>query len=163
MSQGFWRVYKAKVLQTFNTEQETEYQEESDTAEMIEPENPDVGDEGLNMSQLARKVQGSLGWRSVTSLFSKEEDQRTEERQEHEEDQPPVQLPSDTTPERTSSSALWDVFSNRWRQSAAQRTEERGVLAEPPAELNETQHHEETTFKWGFLTSKLSELRNKSD
>ncbi|KAM4700644.1 uncharacterized protein C1orf232 homolog [Discoglossus pictus] len=162
MSQGFWRVYKAKVLQTFNAEQEGEIQEESDIAEMIEPETPDVEDEGINMSQLARKVQGALGWRSVTSIFSREEQERVEQRPEQGEEETPVPQPTESPPQRTSS-ALWGVFTSRWQQSTAERSEERGVLAELPSEPSEPQRQEEAPFKWGFLTSKLSELRSKNE
>ncbi|XP_075437521.1 uncharacterized protein C1orf232 homolog isoform X2 [Ascaphus truei] len=157
--QGFWKVYKAKVLQTFNAEQEGEAQEESYTAEVIEPDTPDVEDEGLNMSHLARKVQGALGWRSVTSLFSKEEEQRPEQGAE----QPSASCPSEATPHERSSSGLWDVFANRWQQSSVEPPEPQGVLAEPPEEHSEAQYPEEMPFKWGFLTSKLAELRGKSD
>ncbi|KAM8976258.1 uncharacterized protein C1orf232 homolog [Pelodytes ibericus] len=164
MSQGFWKVYKAKVLQTFNAEQED--MQENDTTEMIEPENQAEDEEGLNMSQLAKKVQGALGWRSVTSLFSKEEEQgagHTEEtRPEQEIEQPPCQHPPENLPERNPS-ALWDVFSSRWQQGSAERSQGKGVLAEPPVESNAAQHTEETPFKWGFLTSKLAELRSKGD
>ncbi|XP_075437523.1 uncharacterized protein C1orf232 homolog isoform X4 [Ascaphus truei] len=129
------------------------------TAEVIEPDTPDVEDEGLNMSHLARKVQGALGWRSVTSLFSKEEEQRPEQGAE----QPSASCPSEATPHERSSSGLWDVFANRWQQSSVEPPEPQGVLAEPPEEHSEAQYPEEMPFKWGFLTSKLAELRGKSD
>ncbi|KAM4796322.1 uncharacterized protein C1orf232 homolog [Rhinophrynus dorsalis] len=160
MSQNFWKLYKAKVLQTFNTEQEGETHEESDTAEMIEPENPESEDEGINMSQIAKKVQGALGWRSVTSLFHKEGEQKAEQEAE----QPPAQLSSDN-PQEKRSSALWDVFASRWQQSSAERSEAQGVLAEPPEGPTEAQQSEpeEIPFRWGFLTSKLAELRSKSN
>ncbi|KAM3933725.1 uncharacterized protein C1orf232 homolog [Leptodactylus fuscus] len=163
MSQSFWKVYKTKVLQTFNAEQDGEALEESDAAEIIEPEKSELEDEGINMSQLAKKVQGTFGWRTVTSLFTKEDeevaDQREEERPEMSTEQTPS---SDTTPQK-SSSALWDVFTSRWQQSTVQRSEARGVLAEPPEEHIEAQHVEETPFRWSFLTSKLAELRNKNE
>ncbi|XP_053310506.1 uncharacterized protein C1orf232 homolog [Spea bombifrons] len=166
MSQGFWKVYKAKVLQTFNAEQDGETQEENDTTEIIEPESPDIGEEGLNMSQLAKKVQGAFGWRSVTSLFSKDEDQRMDQRAEYtteqESEQPPCPPPQENPPERNPS-ALWGVFSSRWHQNSAERSQGRGVLAEPPVESSSTQQFEETPFRWGFLTSKLAELRSKGD
>ncbi|OCT94464.1 uncharacterized protein C1orf232-like [Xenopus laevis] len=156
MSQNFWKLYKSKVLQSFNAEQEEEPKEENDTVEMIEEENPEVEAEGLNMSQLAQKVQGALGWRSVASLFSKEEEQQPEQVEE----QSPEEQPKDNPPPKRSS-ALWDVFANRWQQSSAERSEARGVLAEPPEEPNEVQP-EETPFRWGFLTSKIAELRSKN-
>ncbi|XP_063309297.1 uncharacterized protein C1orf232 homolog isoform X1 [Pelobates fuscus] len=167
MSQAFWKVYKSKVLQTFNAEEDGEIQEESDTAEMIEPEKQDMGEEGLNMSQLAKKVQGALGWRSITSLFGKEEEEhRTDHgadtRPEEEEEQPSSPNLQETPQERNPS-ALWSVFSRRWQQSSTERTQSRGVLAEPPVDSNVAQHTEETPFRWGFLTSKIAELRSKSD
>ncbi|XP_040277825.1 uncharacterized protein C1orf232 homolog [Bufo bufo] len=165
MSQSFWKVYKAKVLQTFNTEQNEEAHEESDTTEIIEPENQENGDEGLNMSQLARKVQGTFGWRTVTSLFTREEqetDQRVEQASEMETEETASSRTSDNPPQK-SSSALWDVFTSRWQQSTVQPSEAKGVLEEPPEEHSETHHVEETPFKWGFLTSKLAELRSKNE
>ncbi|XP_063810824.1 uncharacterized protein C1orf232 homolog [Pseudophryne corroboree] len=166
MSQNFWKVYKAKVLQTFNTEQDGETHEESDTAEIINAENMDNGDEGLNMSHLAKKVQGAFGWRSVTSLFTKEEEHRTDENIEHRPEQAAEQSPSSHPPDnlpQKSPSALWDVFSTRWHQSSAEHSEARGVLSEPPPEQHEAQQAEETPFRWSFLTSKLADLRSKSD
>ncbi|XP_075706701.1 uncharacterized protein C1orf232 homolog [Rhinoderma darwinii] len=133
---------------------------------MIEPDNPENGDEGLNMSQLARKVQGSFGWRTVTSLFTKEEEQETDQRFEQRPEIAAEQTPSSHTsdnPPQKSSSPLWNVFTSRWHQSAVQRSEAIGVLAEPPEEHNEAQHVEETPFRWSFLTSKLAELRSKNE
>ncbi|XP_069828652.1 uncharacterized protein C1orf232 homolog [Dendropsophus ebraccatus] len=165
MSQSFWKVYKAKVLQTFNAEQDGETLEESETTE-IEPENPENGEEGLNMSQLAKKVQGTFGWRTVASLFTKEEEEETdqgvEQQPEMETEQNPSYRTSETPPQK-SSSALWNVFASRWQQSNAQRSEARGVLAEPPEEHNEAPRAEETPFRWSFLTSKLAELRSKNE
>ncbi|KAM5180429.1 uncharacterized protein C1orf232 homolog [Mantella aurantiaca] len=166
MSQGFWKVYKAKVLQTFGTEQDGEALEESNTTEVIENESQDNGDEGLNMSQLAKKVQGAFGWRSVTSLFSKDDEHRTEQDVEQIVEQAPEQAPppcSEDHPSEKRPSALWDVFSSRWQQRSAERSEAIGVLADPPAEQNEVHHAEETPFKWNFLTSKLAELRSKNE
>ncbi|XP_066428566.1 uncharacterized protein C1orf232 homolog [Eleutherodactylus coqui] len=166
MSQSFWNVYKAKVLQTFNAEEDGETLEESDTAEIIEPEIPENEDDGLNMSQIAKKVQGTFGWRTVTSLFTKEEEQRTDERIEQRPEMATEQTSSSCTsdnPAQKSSSALWNVFTSRWQQSTVQHSEARGVLAEPPEEHNEAQHVEETPFRWGFLTSKLAELRSKNE
>ncbi|XP_071993179.1 uncharacterized protein C1orf232 homolog isoform X1 [Engystomops pustulosus] len=166
MSQSFWKVYKAKVLQTFNAEHDEEAFEENDTAEIIEPEKSENGDEVLNMSQLAKKVQGTFGWRTVTSLFTKEEDQGTDQRDEQRPEMSAEQTPSSRTsdsPPQKSSSALWDVFTSRWQQSNTQRSEARGVLAEPPEEHNEAQRAEETPFRWSFLTSKLAELRSKNE
>ncbi|XP_075051642.1 uncharacterized protein C1orf232 homolog [Mixophyes fleayi] len=166
MSQSFWKIYKAKVLQTFNAEQDGETHEESESAEIIEAENLDNGGEELNMSHFARKVQGAFGWRSVTSLFTKEEEQRTdqkvEERPEQTVEQSPLSHPPDNPPQKKPS-ALWDVFSSRWHQSTAERSEARGVLSEPPDDHNEAQQAQETPFRWSFLTSKLADLTSKSD
>ncbi|XP_056413434.1 uncharacterized protein C1orf232 homolog isoform X1 [Hyla sarda] len=166
MSQSFWKVYKAKVLQTFNAEQDGEVLEESDTPE-TEPENPENGEEGMNMSQLAKKVQATFGWRTVTSLFTKEDeeegtDQRVEQRQEIATEQTPSSRTSDNPPQK-SSTALWNVFTSRWQQNTVQRSEAKGVLAEPPEEHNEAKNGEETPFRWNFLTSKLAELRSKNE
>ncbi|KAM4048002.1 uncharacterized protein C1orf232 homolog [Anomaloglossus baeobatrachus] len=166
MSQGFWKVYKTKVLQTFNADHEEETMEESDSTEIIEPENPENGDEGINMSHFAKKVQGTFGWKTVTSLFTKEEDHGTDQRVEQEPEMTTEQTPSSCTSDnhpQKSSSPLWNVFTSRWQQSTVQRSEARGVLAEPPEEYNEAQHVEETPFKWSFLTKKISELRSKNE
>ncbi|KAM9321573.1 uncharacterized protein C1orf232 homolog [Gastrophryne carolinensis] len=163
---SLWSVYKAKVLQTFGTESDGEMPEESDTSEIIENENQENDAEGLNMSHLARKVQGAFGWKGVSSLFFKDEEQRTDQVVEQQPEQVLEQSPSSRfqdNPSEKRSSALWSVFTNKWQQRSAERTEARGVLSEPPAEQNESDHAEETPFRWNFLTSKLAELRSKSD
>ncbi|XP_068125307.1 uncharacterized protein C1orf232 homolog [Hyperolius riggenbachi] len=140
--------------------------QQSDTSEMIENENQENEEEGLNMSQIARKVQGAIGWRSVTSLFSNDDEHRTDPRAEPRPEQAMEQPSSSRSPDNPSekrSTALWDVFSSKWQQRSAERSEARGVLSEPPEEHNEAHQPEETPFRWNFLTSKLAELRSKGD
>ncbi|CAJ0966755.1 unnamed protein product [Ranitomeya imitator] len=112
------------------------------------------------------QVQGTFGWKTVTSLFTKEEEHGTDGRVEQEPEitteETPASCTSDNHPQK-SSSALWNVFTSRWQQNTVQRSEARGVLAEPPEERNEAQHVEETPFKWSFLTKKLEELRSKNE
>ncbi|XP_077337198.1 uncharacterized protein C1orf232 homolog [Lithobates pipiens] len=163
---SLWKTYKTKVLQTFGTEEDGETLEESHPSEVTENENQEDGDEGLNMSQLARKVQGAFGWSSVTSLFSKDDDHRTDQDVDQMAEQAPEQAPPSRSldhPSEKRSSALWGVFTNRWQQKTSEHSEAKGVLADPPAEQNEAHHVEETPFKWNFLTTKLAELRSKSD
>ncbi|XP_072277858.1 uncharacterized protein C1orf232 homolog [Pyxicephalus adspersus] len=165
MSQSFWKIYKAKVLQTFGTEQDGETFEESNTSEVIQDESQDNEVEGLNMSQLARKVQGAFGWRSVTSLFTKDDEHRSDQDVEQMEEQVPEEAPQSSLdyPSEKRSSPLWDVFTSRWQQRSAEHSEAQGVLADPPEQQNEVHQAEETPFKWSFLTSKLAELRSKND
>ncbi|KQL61173.1 testis development-related protein-like protein [Amazona aestiva] len=79
MAQGFWQLYKAKVLQTLGEARaDGALQDEGDQPELMEMAEPPVlMEEGPSpVSQLARKVQGvgARGWRTLSSLFTREDE-----------------------------------------------------------------------------------------
>ncbi|XP_069478908.1 uncharacterized protein C1orf232 homolog [Ambystoma mexicanum] len=179
MSNAFWKVYKAKVLQTFGNEQAEELQEERDQPEILESDSSSPMDEGMqSVSQLAQKVQGAgaKGWRTMASLFNKEdEDQLLTP--EPIPDHPLAPKPEDAPKEKKF--GLWDVFATKWQQTSVNRNEaqsefsdhmtENSTVPEEPSNDdpyssngNDIQEPAETPFKWGFLTSKLAELKSKN-
>ncbi|KAJ1176296.1 hypothetical protein NDU88_001578 [Pleurodeles waltl] len=179
MSQAFWKVYKAKVLQTFGSEQEEELHEERDQPELIESGSPPPMDEGMqSVSQLAQKVQGAgaKGWRTMASLFNKEDEHKLLT-PDPVPDHPLAPKPEE--PPKEKKLGLWDVFATKWQQTSINRDDTQSEYSEHVAENssiseepvnedpyssngNETPEPAEMPFKWGFLTSKLAELKSKN-
>ncbi|XP_053254690.1 uncharacterized protein C1orf232 homolog isoform X2 [Podarcis raffonei] len=156
MTQGFWKVYKAKVLQTLGGE--------------------------LPEEELQDEVQGVgvKGWRSVSSLFSREDEHKLLA-PEPCPDHPLAARPEEDSPSEKKTSGLWDVFATKWQQTSAlekaaskaesgdQMSEGTGASGEMAAEEdsctsldNDLREAEGVAFKWSFLTSKLAEIKNKS-
>ncbi|XP_028594613.2 uncharacterized protein C1orf232 homolog isoform X2 [Podarcis muralis] len=156
MTQGFWKVYKAKVLQTLGGE--------------------------LPEEELQDEVQGVgvKGWRSVSSLFSREDEHKLLA-PEPCADHPLAARPEEDSPSEKKTSGLWDVFATKWQQTSAlekaaskaesgdQMSEGIGASGEMAAEEasctsldNDLREAEGVAFKWSFLTSKLAEIKNKS-
>ncbi|KAF1456629.1 hypothetical protein FQV08_0013594, partial [Pygoscelis antarcticus] len=171
MSQGFWRLYKAKVLQTLGGGQaDGALQEEGDSPELMETaEPPTLMEEGPSpVSQLARKVQGvgARGWRTLSSLFTHEDEHQLlspEPCADHPlAASPPEPPPSEKVP------GFWDLFATKWQQASGL---DKGVPplepgespAEPPGDDgSDLREPEEGAFRWGFLAGKLAEIRNKN-
>ncbi|XP_025022325.1 uncharacterized protein C1orf232 homolog [Python bivittatus] len=185
MTQGFWKVYKAKVLQALGGElQEEDLQDERENPELVETTDSILlTEEGLNpVSQLARRVQGAgvKSWRTVSSLFSREdEDQLLAP--EPCADHPLAAKPAGESPSEKKTSGLWDVFATKWQQTSAlekmaakvdpreEIAEGSGMSGEMAAEEasdlghdNDLREAEGVAFKWSFLTSKFTELKNKN-
>ncbi|XP_060131770.1 uncharacterized protein C1orf232 homolog [Zootoca vivipara] len=185
MTQGFWKVYKAKVLQTLGGElPDEEFQDERDNPELMETTDSTLlTEEGSNpVSQLARRVQGVgvKGWRSVSSLFSREDEHKLLA-PEPCPDHPLAARPEEDSPSEKKTSGLWDVFATKWQQTSAlekaaskaesgdQMSEGVGAAGEMADEEasctsldNDLRDAEGVAFKWSFLTSKLAEIKNKS-
>ncbi|XP_040443838.1 uncharacterized protein C1orf232 homolog [Falco naumanni] len=168
MAQGFWRLYKTKVLQTLGGARvDGALQEEGDPPELMETaEPPALMEEGPSpMSQLARKVQGvgARGWRTLSSLFTREDEHQLlspEPCADHPlAAEPP---PSENAP------SFWDLFATKWQQASGPDKEapppEPGESpGEPPGDDgSDLREPEEGAFHWGFLASKLAEIRNKN-
>ncbi|KAH0631190.1 hypothetical protein JD844_005402 [Phrynosoma platyrhinos] len=187
MSQGFWKVYKAKVLQTLGGElQEDDLQDERETPELMETTDSTLlTEEGSNpVSQLARRVQGAgvKSWRTVSSLFSREDEHKllaSEPCADH----PLAAKPVEESASEKKTSGLWDVFATKWQHtSALEKMATKADAREEPAEGssgssgemaaeeeasstsqdNDLREAEGVAFKWSFLTNKLAEMKNKS-
>ncbi|XP_062996261.1 uncharacterized protein C1orf232 homolog isoform X2 [Elgaria multicarinata webbii] len=155
MTQGFWKVYKTKVLQTLGGE----------------PQEDDLQDEVQGA--------GAKGWRTMSSLFSREDEHKllpSEPCADH----PLAAKPTEDSPSEKTS-GLWDVFASKWQQTTAlekmatmaetreqtaESTEASGETADEEASStghdNDLREAEGAAFKWSFLTSKLAEMKNKS-
>ncbi|KAJ6663457.1 hypothetical protein lerEdw1_009536 [Lerista edwardsae] len=148
MTQGFWKVYKAKVLQTLGGEsQDEDLQDEMLNAlapslaagsyfypqitfsfqreipEMMETTDSTLlTEEGTNpVSQLARRVQGAgvKGWRTVSTLFSREDEHKLLA-SESCADHPLAARPAEEEEDSEKKTpGLWDVFTTKWQQTSA--------------------------------------------
>ncbi|XP_075764902.1 uncharacterized protein C1orf232 homolog [Pelodiscus sinensis] len=176
MTQGLWKGYKAKVLQSLGAEgQEEQLQEERENPELVETTDaPALLEEGSNpISQLARRVQGAgaRGWRTMSSLFSREDEHQLLS-PEPCADHPLAPKAAEPPAAEKTPAGLWDVFAARWQQASAldQRTAPPGPAAQlsgdPPGEeppySSDLREPEEGAFKWGFLASKLAEIRSRN-
>ncbi|KAJ7304310.1 hypothetical protein JRQ81_011856 [Phrynocephalus forsythii] len=186
MAQGFWKVYKAKVLQTLGGElQEDDLQDEKESPELMETTDSTLlTEEGSNpVSQLARRVQGAgaKSWKTMSSLFAREDEDKllaSEPCADH----PLAAKPVEESPSEKTS-GLWDVFATKWQQMPAlekmsakadtRETTDEGGGSEAYGETNteeascsspdnDLREAEGVAFKWSFLTSKLAEMKNKN-
>ncbi|KAK1806385.1 hypothetical protein P4O66_004904 [Electrophorus voltai] len=165
-----WNVYKSKVMNTFNPDgsdnpanpQEQEIPEEVVT-EVPQEKAPVQEDEtSTTVSQLAKKVQGAgaMGWKSVSALFNKEEEQQSVQNQR----QPAADHPLAVRPqeEDNKNSGFWDSFTTKWQQATGA---EAGVAGEAEQSgqgyVSEGGANEDpSSFKWDFVTNKLAELKS---
>ncbi|XP_032900971.1 uncharacterized protein C1orf232 homolog isoform X1 [Amblyraja radiata] len=181
MSQGFWKIYKSKVLKSFTAEEEEEEikEQNNDTAMDM------TAEEGSSpVSMLAKKVQGASakGWKCMSSLFNKDDEHKLLQAEntapvEHVLSEP---APKEPEPERKAT-GFWDVFATRWSQASETKKAADAGSGEGEATSGTrsqasdadnscgsgqyTSLEEEPTdpvFKWNFVTSKLAELKNKS-
>nr|XP_033810495.1 uncharacterized protein C1orf232 homolog [Geotrypetes seraphini] len=178
MSQGFWKTYKARVLQSFGNEQEEELQDERENPQPMDPQPSAVMEEGISsVSQLAQKVQGAgaRGWRSMASLFNKEDEHKLltpDPSADH-----PLALKPEDNVASEKTPGLWDIFATKWQMSSSQsknlaQSEFSERVAETStapgdqlvddANSSDGREAEEMPFKWSFVTNKLAELRSKS-
>ncbi|XP_053942345.1 uncharacterized protein C1orf232 homolog [Cuculus canorus] len=168
MTQGFWRLYKAKVLQTLGgTRVDGTLQEEGDPPELMETsEPPALMEEGPSpVSQLVRKVQGVgvRGWRTLSSLFTSEDEHQLLS------PEPCTDHPLAAEPPRSEKSpGFWDLFATKWQQASGldkevPLPEPDESPGEPPGDDgSDLREPEEGAFHWGFLAGKLAEIRNKT-
>ncbi|KAI6073335.1 Testis development-related protein-like isoform X1 [Aix galericulata] len=186
MTQGFWGLYKARVLQALGEEvpggghgraeppghplpSPGGASLQGDPPELMEAAEPPVpAEEGPGpVAQLARKVQGvgARGWRSLSALFAREDEHRLLSP-----DHPLAASPAEPPP-APKPPGFWDLLATKWQQAAAPEPEEPPTTTEPgdspgeppgdegPDDLREP---EEGAFRWGFLACKLAEIRNKN-
>nr|XP_008118775.1 PREDICTED: testis development-related protein isoform X1 [Anolis carolinensis] len=185
MTQAFWKVYKAKVMQTLGGEsQEEDLEDERESPELMETTDSTLlTEEGSNpVSQLARRVQGAgaKSWRTVSSLFSREDEHKllaSEPCADH----PLAAKPEEDSASEKRTAGLWDVFASKWPQPSG--LEKMVDPREPPArgrsgdsaaeeeeegeaggtgQDNDLREAEGMAFKWSFLTNKLAEMKNRS-
>ncbi|XP_029101902.1 uncharacterized protein C1orf232 isoform X1 [Scleropages formosus] len=118
-----WKVYKSKVLKTLNpdlTEGPVEEQineAESDLTPVQEDEGPSA------MSQLAKRMQGAgaKGWRSMSALFSKDDEhQLLESETQSAADHPLAAKPEELRPSKRNT-GFWDSFATKWQQTSTMR------------------------------------------
>ncbi|XP_025899088.1 uncharacterized protein C1orf232 homolog [Nothoprocta perdicaria] len=165
MTQAFWRLYKAKVLQTLGGERA----EDEDPPELMETaEPPALAEEGTSpVSQLARKVQGvgAKGWRTLSSLFGREDEHQLlgpEPCADHPLAASPAELPPAKAP------GFWDLFASKWQPTSASEEPEPEPGESPVEPVGDSgsgsslHKPEEGGFRWGFLAGKLAEIRNKN-
>ncbi|XP_059724776.1 uncharacterized protein C1orf232 homolog [Haemorhous mexicanus] len=171
MAQGFWRLYKAKVLQTLGAPRpDGALQDEGDPPELMETaEPPALLEEGASpVSQLARKVQGvgARGWRTLSSLFTREDEHQLlspEPCPDH-----PLAAEPPEVPHTEKAPGFWDLFATKWQQAAGPDKagpppEPDESPGEPPGDDgSDLREPEEGAFHWGFLAGKLAEIRNKN-
>ncbi|XP_067867151.1 uncharacterized protein C1orf232 [Heterodontus francisci] len=180
MNQGIWKVYKSKVLKSFNADEEEEIKEQNNDTVM----DMTTEEGSSSVSQLAKKVQGASvrGWKCMSSLFNKDD--------EHKllpvENTAPVEhvlseaAPHESGPEKKLT-AFWDAFATKWNQTSEANKGSDGA-GEGEGEAASTTHSEDgateniprsgaysnleepsdPSFKWNFVTSKLAELKNRS-
>ncbi|XP_065506598.1 uncharacterized protein C1orf232 homolog [Caloenas nicobarica] len=168
MTQGFWRLYKAKVLQTLGgARADGALQEEGDPPELMETdETPALTEEGPSpVSQLARKVQGvgARGWRTLSSLFTREDEHQLLS------SEPCADHPLAASPPHSEKApGFWDLFATKWQQASGpdkemSPPEPAESPGEPPGDDDsDLREPEEGAFRWGFLAGKLAEIRNKN-
>ncbi|KAJ4930948.1 hypothetical protein JOQ06_025249 [Pogonophryne albipinna] len=192
-----WKVYKSKVLKTFNPEYEEDAAEEED-------EGPNA------VSQLAKKMQGAgaKSWNRFSTLFNKEDEhQLLEETESPPVPDHPLAIRPEEPPRPTKRSAFWDSFASNWaakkqaeaaaaaaaNETAAtqgeegvteaggeisqdgqipqgEESEEGGDGGEGGRSSNSFSKYvslgggsEDAPFKWNFVTSKLAEMKTKSN
>ncbi|XP_052473813.1 uncharacterized protein C1orf232-like [Carassius gibelio] len=188
-----WKVYKSKVMKTLNPDMEEDTVEEvPDVAEDMTPVQSDEGPGA--MTQLAKRMQGAgaKGWKSVSSLFTKEDEhQLLEADNQPAADHPLAVKPEEPPQPNKRSTGFWDSFATKWHQEAAMRQAEAGgdggqeVGNESGARAEDGDNQAEAgdsgtgnsfskyatlgegsddtpAFKWNFVTSKLAELKTKS-
>ncbi|KAK2903642.1 hypothetical protein Q8A67_008355 [Cirrhinus molitorella] len=121
-----WKVYKSKVMKTLNPDMEEETVEEvTDAAEDITPIQSDEGPSSV--TQLAKRMQGAgaKGWKSVSSLFTKDDEhQLLEADNQPAADHPLAVKPEEPPRPNKRSTGFWDNFATKWHQAAAMRQAE---------------------------------------
>ncbi|XP_073704097.1 uncharacterized protein C1orf232 [Garra rufa] len=121
-----WKVYKSKVMKTLNPDMEEETVEE--VTDAVEDMTPIQSDEGPSaVTQLAKRMQGAgaKGWKSVSSLFTKDDEHQLLEA----DNQPAADHPLAVKPEEPPrlnkrGTGFWDNFATKWHQAAAMRQAE---------------------------------------
>ncbi|XP_037130601.1 uncharacterized protein C1orf232 [Syngnathus acus] len=145
-----WRLYKGKVLKTFNPEYVDDSAEEVSEVEedMMSPVQHDEGQNAV--SQLARKMQGAgaKSWNRLSALFNKDDEHQLLQ----ETPSPPVaDHPLAVKPEEpcrpARRSGFWDSFAANWAakkqaEAAAAATREAMDANEGVSEVGELEEEE---------------------
>ncbi|XP_043942633.1 uncharacterized protein C1orf232 homolog [Protopterus annectens] len=186
MNQALWKTYKSKVLKTFGSDQEDEedYKEQANDNEDTVESSDMTEEKSSSVSVFAQKMQGAgaKGWRTVSSLFSKDDDQKllTSESNIPQADHPLAAKPEEDKFQQKRG-GFWDIFAAKWQQTSATnqnaaQSQYGENVAECSGEMTDGQNEnldysenssdlrdmEDTGFKWGFLTSKLAELKSRN-
>uniref|UniRef100_A0A8C2Z8N3 Testis development-related protein n=1 Tax=Cyclopterus lumpus TaxID=8103 RepID=A0A8C2Z8N3_CYCLU len=152
---------------------------ENDVSPMQEDEGPNA------VSQLAKKMQGAgtKSWNRLSSLFNKDDElQLLEETESPPVADHPLAIKPETPPRPTKRTAIWDSFAANWAakkqaEAAAAATMEAKAgqgeegVTEAEGEESQSGHipqgeergSEDASFKWNFVTSKLAEMKTKSN
>ncbi|KAI4890757.1 hypothetical protein NFI96_014110 [Prochilodus magdalenae] len=128
-----FKAYKSKVMKTLNPEAEEDPVEEViEAPEEMTPVQPDEGPS--TVTQLAKRVQGvgAKGWKSVTSLFNKDDEHQLLEAET--DNQPVADHPLAVKPEEPPrpskrNTGFWDNFATKWHQAAAMKQAEAASAA----------------------------------
>ncbi|XP_067318223.1 uncharacterized protein C1orf232-like [Anolis sagrei] len=184
MTQAFWKVYKAKVIQTLGVEsQEEDLEDKIESPKMMETTDSTLltEEESNPVSQLAQRVQGAgaKSCRTAAFLFSREDEHKllaSEPCADH----PLAAKPEEDSASKKRTAGLWDVFASKWQQPSGlekmvdpREPFTRGRSGETVAEEeeeeaggtgqdNDLREAEGMAFKWSFLTNKLVEMKNRS-
>ncbi|XP_041798216.1 uncharacterized protein C1orf232 [Chelmon rostratus] len=181
-----WKVYKSKVLKTLNPEYEEDAAEEVTEVEndMMSPVQEDEGPNAV--SQLARKMQGAgtKSWNRLSAIFNKDDEhQLLEETESPPVADHPLAVKPEEPPRPTRRSGFWDSFATNWaakkqaeaaaaaaaaNEAAAGQGEEgvTGAVGEESQDGQITEGEErsgDASFKWNFVTSKLADLKTKTN
>ncbi|XP_076866820.1 uncharacterized protein C1orf232 [Brachyhypopomus gauderio] len=166
-----WNMYKNKVMSTINPDgsedpaspERQEVPEEVVTEVPQDPPPVQEDEAATAVSQLAKKMQGAgaMGWKSVSALFNKDEEQPPI----HHQRQPAADHPLAIRPQEQDqcNSGFWDSFTTKWQQATGA---ESGMEAETEQSSQSYAseggaNEEPPSFKWDFVTSKLAELKTK--
>nr|XP_015195320.1 PREDICTED: testis development-related protein-like [Lepisosteus oculatus] len=185
MNPALWKTYKSKVLKTLNPDFEEDAVEQSNEVETDLAATPE--DEGASaVSQLARKMQGAgaKGWKSMSALFSREDEHKLLASESQPAADHPLAPKQEEPRLNKRATGFWDSFATKWQQQSAAMKEAESELAgevvpedagstpeeggiEEGESNNSTKYTtlggaEDTGFKWNFVTSKLAELKSKS-
>ncbi|XP_039972594.1 uncharacterized protein C1orf232 [Xiphias gladius] len=128
-----WKVYKSKVLKTFNPEYEEDAAEE--VTEVENDVSPVQEDEAPNaISQLAKKMQGAgaKSWNRLSALFSRDDEhQLLEETESPPVADHPLAVKPEEPPRPTRHTGFWDSFAANW---AAKKQAEAAATAAAAAD-----------------------------
>ncbi|XP_066542516.1 uncharacterized protein C1orf232 [Hoplias malabaricus] len=123
-----FKVYKSKVMKTFNPDAEEDPVEEvCEVAEDLTPVQPDEGP--VTVTQLAKRMQGvgAKGWKNVTSFFNKDDEHQLLEAEPDPQpvpDHPLAMKPEEPPRPNKRGTGFWDNFATKWHQAAAMKQAE---------------------------------------
>ncbi|XP_029360926.1 uncharacterized protein C1orf232 isoform X1 [Echeneis naucrates] len=140
-----WKVYKSKVLKTFNPEYEEDAAEE--VTEVENDMSPVQEEEGPNaVSQLAKKMQGAgtKSWNRLSALFNKDDEhQLLEETESPPVADHPLAVKPEEPPRPNRRTGFWDSFAANW--AAKKQSEAAAAAAAAANEVEASQGEEGVT------------------